>query len=509
MNGKKLGVLAGLLALVVAVVGFFMTKGEEQKSEEKIQAVATFYPVYEITKEILGDKGQVDLLIKAGTEVHGFEPSTKDLTSIQDADVFVYADDNMETWVSDLTKSIDTKKVNVIEATGKMLLLAGGDDHDHDHSHEDGHSHAYDPHVWVSPERAMTLVENIANSLSEQFPEKAETFEKNAATYTDKLKEVDQKYRDVLSAAKQKSFVTQHTAFAYLALDYGLNQVSITGVSADKEPTAQRMAELTKYIKDQGIQYIYFEENASASISETLAKEAGVKTAVLNPLESLTKEKTDAGETYLSTLEANLEALKLTTDIEGKTIEPEESVAKTVYAGYFEDSAITDRSLTDWSGEWQSVYPFLVDGTMDQVWDYKAKKSQGKTSKEAYKEEYTAGYKTDVEKINIDGDNNTMEFIQNGKSHKFTYKYVGYEVLTYKKGNRGVRFLFETEDANAGDFKYVQFSDHNISTTDSGHFHLYWRGTSQEDLLTELTNWPTYYPADLTGQEIAQEIVAH
>lgn len=508
MNAKKLGLLAGLIAIIVGVVGFFTTRESTQKNEDKIQAVATFYPIYEITKEILGENGQVDLLIKAGIEVHGFEPSTKDLTKIQDADVFVYADENMETWVPDLTQSIDTKKVNVIEATGNMLLMAGGDDH-HDHSHEDGHSHAYDPHVWVSPERAMTLVDHIASVLSEKYPEKAEAFQKNAATYREKLQKVDEKYRSVLSAAKQKSFVTQHTAFAYLALDYGLNQVSITGISADQEPTSQRLAELTKYIKDQGIQYIYFEENASSSISETLAKEAGVKTAVLNPLESLTKEKMDAGETYLSTLESNLEALKLTTEIEGKTIEPEEVVAKTVYAGYFEDSAITDRSLSDWSGEWQSVYPFLVDGTMDQVWDYKAKKSQGKTSKEAYKEEYTAGYKTDVEKITIDGDNNTMEFIQNGKSHKFTYKYVGYEVLTYKKGNRGVRFLFETDDANAGDFKYVQFSDHNISTTDSGHFHLYWRGTSQEDLLTELVNWPTYYPADMTGQEIAQEIVAH
>ncbi|WP_161951113.1 metal ABC transporter solute-binding protein, Zn/Mn family, partial [Streptococcus suis] len=93
-----------------------------------------------------------------------------------------------------------------------------------------------------------------------------------------------------LSAAKQKYFVTQHTAFAYLALDYGLKQVSITGVAADEDPTPSRLAELTEYINKYGIKYIYFEENASKSVAETLAKETGVQLDVLNPLESLTDE---------------------------------------------------------------------------------------------------------------------------------------------------------------------------------------------------------------------------
>ncbi|WP_161978639.1 metal ABC transporter solute-binding protein, Zn/Mn family [Streptococcus sp. S784/96/1] len=510
MNTKKMGLLLGLAAIIVGVTAFFTMQGKSEKSSDKIQAVATFYPVYEFTKAVLGDEGDVELLIKAGTEVHGFEPSTKNLTTIQEADVFVYADDNMETWAPNLTKAIDTEQVKVIKMTGDMLLMAGGDDHDHDHAHgEEGHHHEFDPHVWVSPYRALRLVENISKDLSEAYPDKAKVFEKNADDYIEKLKALDAKYSDVLSTAKQKSFVTQHAAFNYLALDYGLNQISITGVSAESEPTAQRLAELTSYVKDQGINYIYFEENASAVVSETLAKEAGVKTAVLNPLESLTKKQMDAGEDYFSVMEANLEALQLTTEKEGKVIQPEKAPEKTVYAGYFEDSAIKDRLLTDWSGEWQSVYPYLVDGTFDEIWDYKAKKSQGEMTAQEYKDYYTIGYKTDVEAITIDGDKKTMTFTQNGKSQTFTYKYVGYKILNYKKGNRGVRFLFETDDANAGNFKYVQFSDHSISPTEAGHFHIYFGGSSQEDLLNELENWPTYYPAGMTGHEIAQEIVAH
>lgn len=520
MNKKKIGILMGLLAVIVAGAAFFSMSGKTGKASNKIHAVATFYPVYEFTKAVLGDEGQVDLLIKAGTEVHDFEPSTKNLTTIQEADLFVYADDNMETWVPNLEKSIDTKKVNFVKMTGDMLLMSGVDGHDHegeeehadhdehDHDHE-GHHHAFDPHVWLSPARAITVIENITSQASKAYPDKAKTFEKNAAAYIAKLKELDGKYSKTLSAAKQKSFVTQHAAFSYLALDYGLNQISITGVSAEKEPSAQRLAELSAYVKKQGIKYIYFEENASSVVSKTLAKEAGVETAVLNPLESLTQAQMDAGETYLSVMEENLKALQLTTEKEGPTIQAEEEAAKTVYAGYFEDSAIADRKLSDWSGDWQSVYPYLQDGTLDEVWDYKAKKSQGQMSAKEYKDYYTIGYKTDVSSIKIDGDKNTMSFTQNGKTQTFTYKYVGYKILNYKKGNRGVRFLFETDDKDAGNFKYVQFSDHKISPEASDHYHIYFRGTSQEDLLNELDNWPTYYPSDLTGHEIAQEIVAH
>ncbi|MBR7840025.1 zinc ABC transporter substrate-binding protein, partial [Actinospica durhamensis] len=127
-----------------------------------------------------------------------------------------------------------------------MLLLPGGEEEHEGHDHSgDGHSHAYDPHVWLSPERAITLVENIRDSLVAKYPEKKDAFETNAAAYIEKLDALDAKYSETLSAAKQKYFVTQHTAFAYLALDYGLKQVSITGVAADEDPTPSRLAELT------------------------------------------------------------------------------------------------------------------------------------------------------------------------------------------------------------------------------------------------------------------------
>ncbi|HEL2684777.1 TPA: zinc ABC transporter substrate-binding protein AdcA [Streptococcus suis] len=498
----------GLLFLSVSALLLGACGNSTASEDGKLNIVTTFYPVYEFTKQVAGDEANVDLLVKAGTEVHGYEPSAKDIARIQEADAFVYENENMETWVHDVEGSIDTEKVNVISATDGMLLLPGSEEGgEHDHS-EEGHSHAYDPHVWLSPERAITLVENIRDSLVAKYPEKKDAFETNAAAYIEKLDALDAKYSETLSAAKQKYFVTQHTAFAYLALDYGLKQVSITGVAADEEPTPSRLAELTEYINKYGIKYIYFEENASKSVAETLAKETGVQLDVLNPLESLTDEDMKNGKDYISVMEDNLTALEKTTSQEGSEILPEEGAetAQTVYNGYFEDSAVKDRTLSDYAGEWQSVYPYLLDGTLDQVWDYKAKIKGGMTAEE-YKAYYDTGYKTDVDQINIT--DNTMEFVVGDKKEKFTYKYVGYKILTYKKGNRGVRFLFEATDANAGNYKYVQFSDHNIAPVKTGHFHIYFGGESQEKLLEELENWPTYYPVGLTGLEIGQEMLAH
>lgn len=479
-------------------------------SSDKPKIVTTFYPVYEFTQKIVGNEADVELLIEAGTEVHDFEPSAKDIAIIEEADSFIYANENMETWVPDLKENLADSKsqTQLISATKGMLLLPGSEE-GHDHGEGDDHDHAYDPHVWVSPYRAIQMVQSLKDSLIKQYPSHKDSFKKNANAYIKKLEALDKTYKDSLSQAKQKSFVTQHAAFTYLALDYGLNQVSVSGLTPDSEPSASRLTELTQYIKNNGIKYIYFEETASSAVAESLAAETGVKTAVLNPLESQTKKSKEQGEDYISLMESNLKALKLTTNQDGKDVLPEkgEESKKTVYNGYFQDSDIRDRSLNDWTGQWQSVYPYLLDGTFDQVWDYKAKAKGASKTAEEYKAYYTTGYKTDVEAINIT--DKTMTFIVNGKEHKYTYKYVGYKILTYEKGNRGVRFLFEAQEKDAGNYKYVQFSDHAIAPNKAGHFHIYFGGSSQEALLEELENWPTYYPKEMTGLDIAQEMLAH
>jgi zinc transport system substrate-binding protein len=175
-----------------------------------------------------------------------------------------------------------------------------------------------------------------------------------------------------------------------------------------------------------------------------------------------------------------------------------------VYKGYFEDSQIADRTLADWAGDWQSVYPLLLDGTLAPVMEHKAE--AGTKTAEEYTSYYTVGYKTDVNRITIAGD--TVTFYGEGEPAAASYAYDGYEVLTYEKGNRGVRFIFtKTEGADAAP-QFIQFSDHAIAPQDAGHYHLYW-GDDRAALLEELTNWPTYYPSELSAEDIVGEMIAH
>lgn len=306
-----LGMLLSVAFLSACANG--ISDNQAKTENGKIEAIATFYPMYEFTKEVIGDEGNVSLLISAGTEPHDYEPSAKDIAKISDADVFVYNSEEMETWVDQIEENIDEKKTTLIEASdGIDLLTATSDGHDEeDEDHEDhDHSHDKDPHVWTDPVMAIKEVNEIKAELSEKYPAKKAQFEKNAAAYIKKLTALDQEYQAAFSTAKNKTFVVQHAAFGYLAHQYGLTQESISGISPDQEPSASRLAELKHFVEEHGTKVIYFEENANSKVAETLAKETGVKMSVLNPLESLTQKQMDDGETYISVMQQNLKALK-------------------------------------------------------------------------------------------------------------------------------------------------------------------------------------------------------
>ena len=295
-------------ALLFAACG---NTNKEADKKEDLTIVTTFYPIYDFTKEIVGDEGNVKLLIPAGTEPHDFEPSAKERAEISDADVFVYNSSDMEFFVDSLKDSVDSKQTLMIEAAKGIDRLESQEADEHEES-EEGHDHAheYDPHVWLDPVLAIKEVRTIAGELGEKYPDKKEIFTKNADAYIKKLEALDQKYSEELKNATNRTFVTQHAAFAYLANQYNLEQVAISGVSPDQEPTPSRLAELKEFVKKNNIKVIYFEENASSKVAETLSNETGVKLEVLNPLESLTNERIKAGENYISVMEKNLEALK-------------------------------------------------------------------------------------------------------------------------------------------------------------------------------------------------------
>lgn len=174
--------------------------------------------------------------------------------------------------------------------------------------------------------------------------------------------------------------------------------------------------------------------------------------------------------------------------------------------GVFEDKSVQDRALTDWEGIWQSVYPYLVDGQLDPVFNKKAEKDSAKSA-EQLKEYYRKGYATTVDTIGIE--NGVMEFHTGEKVASCQYDYEGYKILTYASGKKGVRYLFECKDTASHAPKYVQFSDHIIAPRKSSHFHIFTGNTSQQALLEEMDNWPTYYPWQLKAEEVVDEMLHH
>lgn len=185
---------------------------------------------------------------------------------------------------------------------------------------------------------------------------------------------------------------------------------------------------------------------------------------------------------------------------------PMSAVEQQAAVGVFDDKNVKDRELTDWDGVWQSVYPYLQSGELDPVFKMKAKKDSSQTF-EQIKSYYRKGYASDVDIIGIE--NGVMSFQRGNKESSCKYDYSGYKILNYTSGKKGVRYLFECKDAGSQAPKYVQFSDHIIAPRKSSHFHIFMGNTSQEALLTEMNNWPTYYPYQLTTQQVVDDMLHH
>jgi zinc transport system substrate-binding protein len=194
---------------------------------------------------------------------------------------------------------------------------ADDDGHGHDdggdHAEDDGHGHgegALDPHVWLDPTLMAEIVDEVAHHLAEVDPDGAEEFERNAEAFKAELLDLDERFEETLSDCRHDLIVVQHEAFGWMTERYGLRQEGIAGLSPEQEPDPRRMAELVGLVEDEGINTVFTETLVSPRIAETLAREAGVETSTLNPIEGLTDTQKADGEDYVSIMESNLENLE-------------------------------------------------------------------------------------------------------------------------------------------------------------------------------------------------------
>ncbi|MBL0387113.1 zinc ABC transporter substrate-binding protein [Tumebacillus sp. ITR2] len=295
-----------LLALT-ALLATGCTTSTDAKASHKLKIVTTFYPMYDFAKHVAGDRADVTLLIPANVEPHDWEPTPQDLIKIQNADVFVYNGAGLEGWVDKTLQSLHRDNLKVVEASKGLPLLDGQEQEEHtDRSDE----HPMDPHVWLDPVLAQQQVKVIQQALSDLDPANAAHYQDDAGSYIRQLQDVDNAYRDVTSNAPRKDFVTSHSAFGYLAKRYGLEQIPISGLNPDIEPTTTQVADVVKIARDRKTPVIYFESLVSPKIAEMVAQEIGCETAVLDPLEGLSEEEQAQHMDYVTVMERNLEALK-------------------------------------------------------------------------------------------------------------------------------------------------------------------------------------------------------
>ena len=264
--------------------------------------VANFYPVFEAARQIGGRRVAVTNLTPAGAEPHDLELSPKDVDEILDATMVLYMGFGFQPAVEDAVKGRhDGVTVDLLQSLQSELRRSG---------EEETLTGGRDPHVWLDPVLMVGMVDQVAGALARADPAGRSIYERGAAAYRSGIEALDQRYRAGLADCDRRVIVTSHSAFGYLADRYRLVQQSIAGVSPEAEPDPRRLAELADLVRRDGVTTIFTEELVSPRVAETLAREAGVRTAVLNPLEGLTAAEQARGETYVSVMDRNLATLR-------------------------------------------------------------------------------------------------------------------------------------------------------------------------------------------------------
>lgn len=343
---KKLRITGLILAFILAFTGCMGAGTSDkngstgQKDDKKLKIVASFYPAYDLVKQIAGDKAEVTNLTQTGS-AHGYEPSIEDMKKIVDSDLLVVNGAGFESWL-DKVKQANPNLTILDLSTGIELIKNEEADHDHekaedkhdnDHDHEgaedkhdhdhdnegEGHHHHHgpnDPHIWLSLKNAAKMLENIKNQLIKLDPQSKDYFESNYKAYAKKLADLDKKYTEALAPYKGRYFVVPHEAYGYLARDYHLNQLALEGVNSDSEPNLTRMAEITKIMKDKQIKTIFYEYAKSDKLAQAIASEIGGNVKALSTLEVISDDLAQRGNDYASLMEMNLK--NLVESFEGK-----------------------------------------------------------------------------------------------------------------------------------------------------------------------------------------------
>ncbi|MEU0671523.1 metal ABC transporter substrate-binding protein [Streptomyces sp. NPDC006172] len=276
---------------------------------DKFDVVASFYPMAFLAERIGGGHVHVSSLTEPGQEPHDLEISAKQRVQVEQADAVLYLK-NLQPSVDDtvaqseVKTKIDAAKLTTLEQHGSEV---GGHAAEHDHGHGEEEA-GLDPHIWLDPVRYAEVAKGVGTAFEKADPGHAADYKKNTAALVSELDALNTQFKTGLANTRTRVFITTHAAFGYLAERYGLTEEAISGLDPESEPSAARIRALEKMAKADGVSTVFYETLVSDKTAKTVAKDAGLKTDVLDPIEGITAKS--RGKDYFAVQEANLKALQ-------------------------------------------------------------------------------------------------------------------------------------------------------------------------------------------------------
>lgn len=319
MNVRRLiptAAVAGAVALgLTALSACSSSDAADRGSGDKLDVVASFYPMQFLAEEIGGSHVSVTTLTKPGVEPHDLELTPRQIGGLAEADLILFlkgiqpaVDDAVGQ--SGVENTVDAAKLTTLENHGTEV---DGHDHGHEEGEHEGEEHegeeaGADPHIWLDPVKYAEVAEGVGKSLEKADPDHAADYRKNTDILVGELNALNTAFETGLKDTTTKTFITTHSAFGYLAERYGLTQEGIAGIDPEAEPSPARINEIHAVAEKSKATTVFFETLASDKTAKTLAKDLGLKTDVLDPLEGITDKS--AGADYIEVMESNLAALE-------------------------------------------------------------------------------------------------------------------------------------------------------------------------------------------------------
>ncbi|MCI8291167.1 MAG: zinc ABC transporter substrate-binding protein [Clostridia bacterium] len=306
---KKLGIsLIVLVVLVISVIILHNSNNEVREKSEKMDVIATIYPIYDFAKEIAGDKANVSMLLSPGVELHDYEPTPQDIIKINECDLFLYLGEELEPWAETVISGIDNRE-NLKDISENIELIEA-EEHDEHGDHEE-HS-KYDTHIWLDPTKSIKMVENIANNLCRLDFKNKDYYKKRADDYIEKLKEMDNNFKNVILEGKRKEIAFGGPfSYTYFIKRYNLDYVTAyDSCGEESEPSVYKILEVVEKIKNDKLPVVFYKELSSGNTVKTICEETGAEALEFNSLHSITEEQLKNGDSYLNIMSRNLKNLE-------------------------------------------------------------------------------------------------------------------------------------------------------------------------------------------------------